>query len=316
MSRWLVTGAGGMLGREVLAVLSRDPAARVTGATRAALDITDAAAVRAAVAEHDIVINAAAWTDVNGAEAHEEAAAEINGRGVRTLASACATVAAPLVHVSTDYVFPGRSAVPYAENAATGPVNAYGRGKLVGERAVAELLPRTGYVVRTAWLYGTHGRNFVRTVLDRAAAGEPLRVVDDQYGQPTWAGALAERLAELGRRALDGRAPGGIYHGTATGRTTWCALARGAGAGRVRPGVRPARHQPGLPEPGAPPRVQRAGPRPVGARGLPPMAHWTDMLAQALPPGARTPWLRGVDDVRAVPVNGTDLGPRLPGVRA
>ncbi|MFI2411853.1 dTDP-4-dehydrorhamnose reductase [Streptomyces sp. NPDC018947] len=288
MTRWLVTGAGGMLGRELLDVLSRDPAARITGLTRHALDITDAKAVRAAVAGQDVVVNAAAWTDVDGAESAETAATAVNGRAVAALARACAAEGARLLQVSTDYVFPGDARRPYAEDAATGPLNAYGRGKLLGERAVAELLPDLGYVVRTAWLYGRHGRNFVATVLARAAAGEPLRVVDDQHGQPTWAGALAERLVELGGRALEGGAPAGVYHGTACGTATWYDLARAVIEETGGDPAVVARASTGdFPRPAPRPSYSVLGHDRWAAAGLPPLPHWRESLRTALPSMAR-----------------------------
>ena len=236
--RWLVTGAGGMLGTDLAALLKADPAAQVTALTRAELDVTDAAAVTAAVAGHDIVVNAAAWTDVDGAETHEAEATAINGGAVTALASACAAAGARFLTVSTDYVFDGKGVEPYGEYAATDPVNAYGRSKLVGEQAVLAVLPETGYVVRTAWLYGAHGGNFVRTMLRLAGERETLEVVDDQAGQPTWTGALAGQLIALGHAE---QAPAGIYHGTASGQTTWFGLARavfeeaGLDPERVRP---------------------------------------------------------------------------------
>jgi dTDP-4-dehydrorhamnose reductase len=288
MTHWLVTGAGGMLGRELLDVLSGDPGARVTGHTRRALDITDAQAVRAAVTGHDVVVNAAAWTDVDGAESAESAATAVNGRAVASLAAACAAEGARLIQVSTDYVFPGDADRPYAEDAETGPVNAYGRGKLFGERAVADLLPDLGYVVRTAWLYGRYGRNFATTVLARAAVGEPLRVVDDQRGQPTWAGALAERLVELGRRALDGGAPAGVYHGTASGTATWYDLARAvleeAGGD---PAVVTRASTGDFPRPAPRPAYSVLGHDRWAAAGLPPLPHWRESLRVALPPMVR-----------------------------
>lgn len=283
--RWLVTGAAGMLAREVLAVLARDPAARVTGATRAALDITDRRAVRAAVAAHDIVVNTAAWTDVNRAESHEEEAFAVNGEAMHGLAAACAARAIPLVHVSTDYVFAGDRRFPYAEYDPTGPLNAYGRSKLAGEHAVLRVLPEAGYVVRTGWLYSRHGTNFVRKILTRLATEETVTVVDDQYGQPTWAGALAERLVELGRRALDQDAPAGIYHGTAAGQTTWFAFARsavallGLDAERVQPCATAD-----FPTPAARPPYAVLGQDRWALAGLPPLAPWHEMLRAALLP--------------------------------
>src|SRR5579859_548746 len=161
-TRWLVTGAAGMLGRELADGL-RISGHEVAALGRAQLDVTDPTALKAAVDGYDVVVNAAAWTDVDGAETAEDAATVVNGAAVRHLADACATSGARLLHISTDYVFPGNATEPIREDAPTSPLNAYGRSKLVGEQAIAELLPDTGYVVRTAWLYGEHGKNFVTT---------------------------------------------------------------------------------------------------------------------------------------------------------
>ncbi|CAM5249273.1 dTDP-4-dehydrorhamnose reductase [Streptomyces aurantiogriseus] len=280
---WLVTGAHGLLGRDVLAELAGDPDIVVTGLSRDRLDITDPTAVRAAVAGHGVVVNCAAWTDVDGAERSEAAATAVNGTGVHHLARACADSGAVLLHVSTDYVFPGDARRPYAEDAPTGPVNAYGRSKLAGERAVAELLPHTGYVVRTAWLYGEHGPNFVATVLELAARRATLDVVADQHGQPTWSRALAGRLAALGRAALAGRAPAGIYHGTAAGRTTWCGLAREAFrlSGLDPERIRPVGSEK-FPRPAARPTFGVLGHDNWQRAGLAPLPRWDDQLASAL----------------------------------
>lgn len=280
---WLVTGAGGMLGHDLRAVLTA-AGHRHTAATRKELDLTDAAAVEAAVAGHDVVINAAAWTDVDAAEANEAAATAVNGTAVAHLARACAQTGARLLHVSTDYVFPGDADRPYPEDAPTGPINAYGRSKLAGERAVTELLPQAGYVVRTAWLYGAHGRNFVTTVLRLAGQREHLDVVDDQLGQPTWSYALAQRLVELGVAALAGRAPAGSYHATSSGQTTWYGLARevfaraGLDPGRVRPTTSGR-----FPRPARRPGYSVLGHDRWAAAGLPPMPDWRVSLALALP---------------------------------
>ncbi|WP_443059447.1 dTDP-4-dehydrorhamnose reductase [Streptomyces sp. NBC_00435] len=271
-----------MLGRDVLAVLE-DAGIRAVGLSRTGLDITDPAAVRAAVADAAVVVNCAAWTDVDGAETAEEAATAVNGAGVRVLAEACAAAGARMLHVSTDYVLPGDAPLPYPEDAPTGPVNAYGRSKLAGEWAVAELLPRDGYVVRTAWLYGEHGPNFVATMLRLAAQRDTLDVVDDQHGQPTWSRALARRLVELGLAALAGRAPGGIYHGTASGRTTWFGLARetyrlsGLDPERIRPTDSSA-----FARPAVRPAFSVLAHDRWAAAGLTPLADWREQLAGAL----------------------------------
>lgn len=289
MTRYLVTGAGGMLGHDLLDVLRDGPpgdqadGAAVTAATRAELDITDAAQVRDLVEGHDVVLNAAAWTDVDGAESDEAGATAVNGTGVAALAAACAATGARLLHVSTDYVFAGDATTPYAEDAPTAPLNAYGRSKLAGELAVLRTLPQTGYVVRTAWLYGAHGGNFVRTMLRLAGEREFVDVVDDQVGQPTWSRDLARRLADLAAAALDGRAPAGVYHGTASGQTSWhglaCAVFAEAGhdparvrrttsAAFVRPAPRPA--------------YSVLGHERWAAAGLAPMRPWHAMLSAAL----------------------------------
>ncbi|WP_238013326.1 dTDP-4-dehydrorhamnose reductase [Dactylosporangium sp. AC04546] len=286
MSSWLLTGAGGMLGQDVLHTLSGRVSAQghtVTAVKRADLDITDAAAVRAMVDGHDVVINAAAWTDVDGAESDEAAATAVNGTGVAHLASACAATGARLLHVSTDYVFAGNASEPYAEDAPTAPLNAYGRSKLVGEQAVLATLPAHGYVVRTAWLYGMHGRNFVTTMLRLAGERDFVDVVDDQIGQPTWSGDLAAQLVALGDAALAGTAPAGVYHGTASGRTSWFGLAQAVFA---EAGLDPARVRPTTSE-----RFARPAPRPAfsvlghdrwQAAGVPPMREWRGMLTAAL----------------------------------
>ncbi|GAA2192317.1 dTDP-4-dehydrorhamnose reductase [Micromonospora lupini] len=241
MIRWLVTGAGGMLGRDIVEVLRARPGTVVTAAAHDELDITDAAAVARAVPGHDILVNAAAWTDVDGAETAEELATAVNGHGVRHLAGACADHGVHLIHVSSDYVFAGDGKAPLDEAAPPAPVNAYGRSKLVGERAVRAILPHTGYVVRTAWLYGDHGPNFVATMLLLAANRPDVQVVADQHGQPTWSAMLAEGIAGLGDAARAGQLTAGIYHGVAGGRTTWYGLARavyeecGLDPDRVRP---------------------------------------------------------------------------------
>lgn len=277
-TRWLIAGAGGMLANDLESVLAGED---VTAPTIDELDIRDERAVTEAVAGHDVVINAAAWTDVDGAETNEAAATEVNGTAVGVLARACVKGGATLLHVSTDYVFAGDATEPYQEYAPTAPINAYGRGKLVGERAALE---HGGYLVRTSWLYGASGKSFVGTMLSLAERHDTVTVVDDQRGQPTWSFALAERLVALGRRAHAGTAPAGIYHGTSSGVTTWYELAREvfAGAGldpdRVHPVssaqfVRPARR----------PAYSVLGHDRWAVAGLTPLANWRTMLHDALP---------------------------------
>jgi dTDP-4-dehydrorhamnose reductase len=269
-----------MLGRDLVAVLS---GSSVDARDRAALDITDPDAVTVAVSGADIVVNAAAWTNVDGAETEEAAATAVNGAAVANLARACAASGAILLQLSTDYVFPGDATEPYAEQAPTSPINAYGRSKLAGEEALRALLPERGYTVRTAWLYGEHGPNFVATMLKLAATRETLDVVDDQRGQPTWSYALAEQLVKLGRAALAESAPPGVYHGTASGETTWFGLARAVFA---RAGLDPERVRPTTSRqfvrPAARPGYSVLGHARWAQAGLEPMAPWRNQLATAL----------------------------------
>jgi dTDP-4-dehydrorhamnose reductase len=236
--RWLVTGAGGLLGTELAAKLN-SCAETVTALSRRELNVCDGAAVRAAIKLHcpDVVVNCAAWTDVDGAENNESAAMEVNGSAVCNLAAACAVLGCMLIHLSTDAVFDGAASAPYAEEARTGPINAYGRTKLVGEQAVLREHPHWGYVVRTAWLYGAHGRCFVGTMAALADQRGTVDVVADQYGQPTWAADLADRIVSMTRV----RPPAGIYHATNAGQASRWEIARelftmmGADPERIRP---------------------------------------------------------------------------------
>ena len=222
MTRWLVTGAAGMLGRDVTALLTARNE-EFTALARADLDLTDAGSVAATVSsvKPDVVVNCAAWTAVDAAEEHEAQALAVNGRGAGNLAAACGGAGAVLVHLSTDYVFDGRARAPYAEDAPTAPAGAYGRTKLAGEQAVRAALPDASYVVRTAWLYGAHGKNFVKTMLRLAGNGTAPGVVADQHGQPTWTADVAAQVYAL----IDKSAPPGIYHATSSGQTTWFGFA-------------------------------------------------------------------------------------------
>lgn len=218
MSRWLVVGSYGMLGQDLVAALGRAPGAHeVTGVDRDSVDITDPDACLGAVAGHDIVVNAAAWTAVDEAETHEAQAFSVNAIGAANLARACSASGARMVQVSTDYVFAGDATSPYAEDAPLAPRSAYGRTKGAGEWAVRTYLPSSSWVVRTAWLYGAHGPNFVKTMARLAAERETVSVVDDQRGQPTWTVDLAGAIVRL----VEAQAPFGTYHGTSSGETTW-----------------------------------------------------------------------------------------------
>ncbi|MFF4488040.1 dTDP-4-dehydrorhamnose reductase [Streptomyces sp. NPDC001544] len=283
--RWLVTGAGGMLGRDTVGELLRR-GADVTGLDRAALDITDADAVRRAFEEHrpGIVVNCAAYTAVDDAETDEARALAVNGDGPRLLARACAGHGARLIHVSTDYVFSGEArATPYAEDHPPAPRTAYGRTKLAGERAVFEELPDAA-VVRTAWLYGVHGRSFVRTMLELEGRRDTLDVVDDQRGQPTWSADLAVRIADLGAKPSREAAAQGIFHATGSGEASWYELARevfrlaGADPDRVRPTDSRA-----FARPAPRPAYSVLGHNRWREAGLEPLRDWRSALHEALP---------------------------------
>ncbi len=218
--KWLVTGSVGMLGRDMVATLEGSDES-VTAVDRSSLDITDSDEVLRLVDEHDVVVNCAAWTAVDLAEQREPDAFLANAMGPASLARACRATGARLVQISTDYVFAGDARTPYAADAAPAPRSAYGRTKVAGEWAVAAYAP-DHLIVRTAWLYGSGGACFPRTIARVAAERGHVDVVDDQVGQPTWTSDLAAFVLRLVR----GAAPTGIYHGTSAGQCTWYEFAR------------------------------------------------------------------------------------------
>ena len=219
--RILVTGAGGMLAQAVLPALERAGHA-VTALSRTQLDVTRAADVHRAVASArpDWVCHLAAYTDVDGCESRLEHALAVNGEGAGHAAAAARDAGAAVLSVSTDYVFPGDDPAPRRETDAVGPMSAYGRSKLAGEEAVRDANPRHA-IVRTAWLYGRGGKNFVDTIRARALAGAPLAVVDDQRGSPTWTEDLALVLVSLMEKSATG-----TFHATSEGDCTWHEFAR------------------------------------------------------------------------------------------
>ena len=196
--RVLLTGAGGLLATELEIALPR-AGHEVVARSHDQLDVADGAAVRRALErfEPQVVVNAAAWSDVDAAETRPDLAERANALGPEQLAVACAQRGVFLVHYSTDYVFEGLGSRPYREDDPAGPVNAYARTKLEGERRVARVLPGRHLVVRVAWLYGARGRSFLRTVLRAARDRAILEVVDDQWGDPTWAADAATATSAL-----------------------------------------------------------------------------------------------------------------------
>lgn len=217
----LITGASGQLGCALQTTLTTH---EVIALDRVQLDITRFAQVREAVAAHrpGVVINAAAYTNVDGAETDQAEAYRLNAVAPRNLAIATGELGIPLVHVSTDYVFDGLGAKPYHEFDSTNPLSVYGKSKLAGEQAVAALNPRH-FIARTAWLYHhqpINGKNFPKTMLAQAHR-DSVRVVSDQYGSPTYAPHLAEAIAKLITTGAYG-----VYHLAGSGGTSWFALTR------------------------------------------------------------------------------------------
>jgi dTDP-4-dehydrorhamnose reductase len=217
----LVAGAAGMLGRDVV-LAAGNAGHAVVGFGRTELDVADQAAVdrKLELERPDVVINCAAWTDVDGAEEAEEAAMEVNGAGAGNIAAAAAAVEASVVYVSTDYVFDGSKGAPYVETDQPAPLSAYGRTKLAGEEATAAANKRH-FVVRSSWLFGIGGSNFVETMLRLAEDHGEVLVVRDQVGSPTYTWHLAYGIVRL----IEG-VEFGIHHMAAEGRCSWYDFAR------------------------------------------------------------------------------------------
>jgi len=271
---WLVVGARGQLGTDLMGLLGD----RAVGVDLPQIDITDPASVRAVITDvaPSVVVNCAAYTAVDAAETDQVTAEAINGLGAANVAAAA--IGARIIQVSTDYVFDGTASTPYPEDAAPSPASVYGRTKLHGEQAV--LAHPDAFVVRTAWLYGQAGQNFVKTMLALERRRPTVSVVDDQIGQPTWSRDLAAQLIALG----DSDADPGVYHGTNSGETSWFGLARrifeliGADPQRVRPTTTED-----FPRPAARPAYSVLDHGRWDEQGLSGMRAWDEALAEALP---------------------------------
>lgn len=289
----LITGARGQLGRDLVAAATRAGISRIHALGSAELDVTvpavvsDVVAGCAAADGRLVVINAAAYTAVDAAEGEGATRAQaVNAEGPAHLARACFAHQAHLVQVSTDYVFAGGRVAPNPVDSLTAPRTVYGRTKLVGEQAVLTS-GASAHVVRTAWLYGAHGGNFVRTIARLAGERETIRVVDDQRGNPTWTADLADGLIALALAA--DRVPAGVLHCVNSGATTWFGLAR---AVFTEIGADPDRVQPCSTE-----EFPRPAPRPANsvldttgwtAAGLPELRHWRQALHAAVTAGVLT----------------------------
>ena len=276
--RWLVTGAAGMLGQDAVDRL-RAGGHEAVATDRDTLDITDPAAVRAAVAGFDVVLNCAAYTAVDDAEAHEDLAALINATGPAVLASATAAAGVRLVQISTDYVFDGAATEPYREDAPSAPRSAYGRTKAAGERAVRES-GGEHLIVRTAWLYGARGPCFPKTIARLALGRDSLSVVDDQIGQPTWTVDVADLVVRL----VEAGAPTGTYHATSSGAVSKHGFAQAIVAALGK--------DPAMVEPTTSAAFVRPAPRPAYSVlghealeriGIEPIGPWLERWALAAP---------------------------------
>lgn len=222
MKRILLTGKNGQVGWELERALA--PLGEVVACDRAALDLADAGRMRAVVraAKPDIIVNAAAYTAVDKAEAEPDAAMAANGTAPGILAEEARRTGALLVHYSTDYVFDGSKPGAYSEDDRPNPINEYGRSKLAGEQAIAAAGGRH-LILRTSWVYGQRGHNFLRTILRLAGEREELKIVDDQTGAPTWSRLIAEATALM---LAQREPPQGLFHLTSAGAATWCGFAR------------------------------------------------------------------------------------------
>ena len=279
---WLITGSEGQLGKAMQMALSRSNIEFIPLNAKE-LDISNEAAVEESINKYrpKVILNAAAWTDVDGAENNKERVFDINANGPKNLAKSAKKYDATLVQISTDYVFSGPGGIPWAENSAPRPISVYGHTKSVGESYVLEHYKEHSYILRTAWLYSAEGTNFVKTMTNLAINNDgEVRVVRDQVGQPTFAKDLAEQVIKM----VCSQAPFGIYHGTNSGEASWFDLAKnifemsGAKASRVIPVdsseyIRQAER----------PQYSVLGHEKWKATGLSTMRNWKIALEEAMP---------------------------------
>ena len=279
---WLITGAHGQLGNAVTRELDFRAIEYVAFGSND-LDITSAEKVNEIFEKikPDVVLNASAWTDVDGAESSSDLAFAVNGDAVANMALASAHVGAILVHLSTDYVFSGQSDQPWEEDSSIDPQSVYGHSKAAGELAIGKIYPERSYIVRTAWLYSEFGKNFAKTMCNLAISSEKeVKVVNDQIGQPTNANELAVQLIDL----VDSGARFGIYHGTNSGQASWFEFAQeifklsGADVGRVTP-VSSGE----FPRPAKRPNYSVLGHDSWASSGISPMSDWKSALQKSMP---------------------------------
>jgi dTDP-4-dehydrorhamnose reductase len=279
---WLITGGSGQLGIAVSQELDKHGIAFDSWSSKD-LDITQSSMVSGSIEKllPTVIVNCAAWTDVDGAESHEIDASRVNSNGTENLALAAKLSNSRLIHISTDYVFSGENQTPWQIEDKINPQSAYGRTKALGENRVGAIYPENSFIVRTAWLYGPLGKNFAKTMTKLALNGDDeVRVVKDQVGQPTSAMDLAKLIVELGLSTT----PSGIYHGTNSGQATWFEFAQeifklaGADVGRVTP-VSSTEY----PRPAKRPSYSVLSHDAWASTSVKPMRDWRIALAEAMP---------------------------------
>lgn len=280
--KWMIVGGSGQLGRAMQAELCKSETEYIS-LSREQLDITNRSEVRRIFRKEkpNVVLNAAAWTDVDGAEIAEKSASLVNAFGAGLVAQECSLVSSKLIHISTDFVFSGVSDIPWAEDSKLDPISAYGRTKAEGEKQVLEFLPDRSYIVRTAWLYSPWGKNFAKTMI-RIALCETRRieVVADQIGQPTSAVDLSTQI----RVMIDHDVNPGVYHGTNGGAASWFEFAQhlfelsGADPARVIP-IGSSQY----PQRASRPAFSALGHKRWFDQGLSPMRNWREAFNEVLP---------------------------------
>jgi dTDP-4-dehydrorhamnose reductase len=236
--KWAITGGSGQLSRSLVDLLDKEGVPYIAWSHKD-LDVADDSSI-SVIKElsPDLLINCAAWTNVDAAEEFPEKATRVNQVGPRNMARAAKELKIPLIHISTDYVFSGQSRQPWSTDSKTEPMSTYGLSKLLGEKEISKNLDADFYILRTAWLYGPYGRNFSKTILKKALTSkDSINIVNDQIGQPTTTKSLAEQIFKVAKQSI----PSGTYHATNTGQASWWDFAReifelaGEDVERVRP---------------------------------------------------------------------------------
>ena len=221
--KWAITGGSGQLSRSLVDLLDKEGVPYIAWSHKD-IDVADDSSISVIKeTSPDLLINCAAWTNVDAAEEFPEKATRVNQVGPRNMARAAKELKIPLIHISTDYVFSGQSRQPWSTDSKTEPMSTYGLSKLLGEKEISKNLDANFYILRTAWLYGPYGRNFSKTILKKALTSkDSINVVNDQIGQPTTTKSLAEQIFKVAQQNI----PSGTYHATNTGQASWWDFAR------------------------------------------------------------------------------------------